>query len=109
MFDQFLSATARTQNIIGREQELAKIQHAIFRSDRRTQIVLISGNGGMGKSRLVEEVIERCKVSDRTDIYRTTFYNSPNPHGTVSVVSFIQTIDLNDARFCTHSFYACHP
>lgn len=60
MNNPLLPATQRIPNLVNREKELGQIQQAIYQSPKDTcQIVLIKGKGGMGKSRLAEEVLWR--------------------------------------------------
>lgn len=52
-----LLAAQRAPALINRQRELEIIRRAIYRPDAELQIVLIRGAGGMGKSRLAEEVL----------------------------------------------------
>ncbi|MFO3796705.1 MAG: ATP-binding protein, partial [Anaerolineales bacterium] len=54
-----LLAAQRAPALIDREQELETIRRAIYQPQTPLEIVLIRGAGGMGKSRLVEEVLWR--------------------------------------------------
>lgn len=53
-----LGATRRVETLVGREQELRVIKQNIYTdaADMSCHIVLVKGSGGIGKSRLLEEV-----------------------------------------------------
>lgn len=53
-------AAQRAPVLINRQKELQIIRQAIYQPQASLQIVLIYGAGGMGKSRLVEEVLWRA-------------------------------------------------
>jgi hypothetical protein len=60
MAEQLFAAAQRTSVIISRTQELEQIKDAIYRSGNELRIVLLTAEGGLGKSRLVEEVLWRA-------------------------------------------------
>ncbi len=59
MSTERLEVTERTRFLVNRTEEMAKIYDAIYRSPAHCQIIFIAGKGGMGKTRLVEEVLWR--------------------------------------------------
>ncbi|MBM3145795.1 MAG: ATP-binding protein [Chloroflexi bacterium] len=60
MNNPLLPAAQRTPYLVNRTKELRQIHQAVYDAPQDTcQIVLIRGKGGMGKSRLVEEVLWR--------------------------------------------------
>jgi len=59
MNDQSFLAAQRAPMLVNRAKELDVIQRAIFQPEASCQIVFIRGKGGMGKSRLAEEVLWR--------------------------------------------------
>jgi hypothetical protein len=58
MSQTLLDATWRVETMVGRRQELDQINKAIYGNpeDKRCRVVLVTGQGGIGKSRLLEEV-----------------------------------------------------
>jgi len=52
-------AAQRAPRLINRTNELETIRRAVYQPEADFQIVLVRGKGGMGKSRLVEEVLWR--------------------------------------------------
>jgi hypothetical protein len=59
MTDSLFLAAQRTPVLVNRKKELEIIQKAIYQPEASCQIVFIQGQGGMGKSRLSEEVLWR--------------------------------------------------
>lgn len=58
MNQTILNATWRVETMVGREDELHKIKQAIYEdtASKCCRVVLVKGPGGIGKSRLLEEV-----------------------------------------------------
>ncbi|MEA4907019.1 MAG: hypothetical protein VB089_05340 [Anaerolineaceae bacterium] len=57
MSDRFVLATRRSIVMVNRVQELSRIKNAIYHPSAGCEIILLLGVGGLGKSRLVEEVL----------------------------------------------------
>lgn len=57
MNTDMFAATMRPGRLIGREVELEQIREAIFPGDEAVRVVFIQGRGGLGKTRLLEEVL----------------------------------------------------
>ena len=51
-----LEAARQSTKMIGQTVALEQIQQAIFAQDKRFKVVLVHAQGGMGKTRLLEEV-----------------------------------------------------
>lgn len=66
MSQTLLDATWRVETMVGRQQELDQIKEAIYGNpeDKSCRVVLVTGQGGIGKSRLLEEVQWRAGHSD---------------------------------------------
>lgn len=66
MSQTLLDATWRVETMVGRQGELDRIKKAIYDNpkDRSCRVVLITGLGGSGKSRLLEEVQWRAGHPD---------------------------------------------
>jgi len=55
-----LAAAAKTTAMIGRQQYLEQIRDAIYTSSNTNQIITIKGRGGLGKTRLTEDILWRA-------------------------------------------------
>jgi hypothetical protein len=58
MSQTLLEATWRVETMVGRRQDMERIKEAIYGwpADKDCRVVLVTGPGGIGKSRLLEEV-----------------------------------------------------
>lgn len=59
----------RPKKYINRPAILEKIRHAIYPNDALCHVVLIKGSGGMGKTRLLEEVMSRLGSDEMRRLY----------------------------------------
>lgn len=57
--ESLLGVTSRTPHLVNRTTETETIRKAIYASSKSCHIVFVYGEGGMGKSRLVEEILWR--------------------------------------------------
>lgn len=57
--ESLLGVTSRTPHLVNRTEETETIRKAIYASPKACHVVFVYGEGGMGKSRLVEEVLWR--------------------------------------------------
>ncbi len=55
-----LPAARRLQVMIGQEAAWQQIQDALSPGDRSFQVVLVRAEGGMGKTRILERIVEAC-------------------------------------------------
>lgn len=91
-------AAKRAPVLINRQNELAIIQQAIYQPQASLQIVLIRGAGGMGKSRLVEEVLWRAGNRNiRSQLTRPKMQPEWDWTGESNVIVG-DLIDMNDVR-----------
>lgn len=57
MFNRPPVAFYRTQQIVGQEEHLESLRKAVFPGNKTCQVVCVQAVGGMGKTRLLEEVL----------------------------------------------------
>ena len=90
----------REGRFIGRRNELAKID-GLAHMDA-TQVALVTGDGGAGKTRLLKEVLERCRKSEHPFFVAARvidFYHTPN-HSVEGLMDAIYRAYVReDARF----------
>ncbi len=55
--------------VVGRERELGLIERRLAETDRRTRVLLLSGEPGAGKSSLLRELATRAALRDRSVIH----------------------------------------
>ncbi len=101
MPSSLLAATTRTIQIVGREEELESIHRAIYDPTRDCEVVLLYGRGGLGKSRILEEVLLRSgnlkSLQNEQENYARLRIEHPDWTSDGSaIVSDI--VDLNDVR-----------
>ncbi|GAB4579065.1 MAG: hypothetical protein Fur0022_18030 [Anaerolineales bacterium] len=89
-----LAVAHRVQKLIGRVPELQILHQAIFPGDASCQIVFIQGQGGFGKTRLLEEVLVRLGTPLEEGIGETIKGDWQDYDRVVAT----QTIDLFDTR-----------
>lgn len=68
---EYASARA-TPELVGRNEILAIIRKAIEKKSDQTQVVYITAKGGMGKTRLLEEVVKRWGSGSRFKVKKGT-------------------------------------
>lgn len=92
---EYASARA-TPELVGRDEILGIIKKAIESRNRKTQVIYITAKGGMGKTRLLEEVVKYWNkqsrsqkeakiliVSHLVDLYHT---HTHNPEGLIDEI-----------------------
>ena len=106
MNESLLDSAWRAETLVNREAELAKIRDAIYRSDRSCQIVLLRGPGGVGKTRLLEEMLWRAgHPAVRTKGTRPGVRQRREREDWTKLGNAVVSdlIDLTDPRFATRS------
>lgn len=92
---EYASARA-TPELVGRKEILGIIQKAVESTSKKTQVIYITAKGGMGKTRLLEEVVKLWNrqsrapegkkilvVSQLVDLYHTRTHN---PEGLIDEI-----------------------
>ena len=106
MNEFLLDSALRTETLVNREAELARIRDAIYRPDPSCQIVLLCGPGGIGKTRLLEEVLWRAghsEVRRRAAQSGVRHRREREDWTRLGNVVVSDLIDFTDPRFITRS------
>lgn len=105
--NKVLAMTARPRHLVNRTKEMSRIREAIVATDKQCRVVLITGSGGLGKTRLLEEVLRRAG-----DVTMRKLYGPPLPQDDwLSLgrkAAFANIIDLTDIRFHIREFLLQH-
>lgn len=96
--NKILAMTARTQHLVNRTHEMDLIHKAISAPGVECRIVLIKGPGGLGKTRLLEEVQRRTGEKSMRELYGPP----PKADDWINLTenaAFIRVIDLTDVKY----------
>ncbi|MCA9932663.1 MAG: ATP-binding protein [Anaerolineales bacterium] len=66
---QPLMATDRTRQLVGRKTEMERIWKSLIDSGTHCRVVMIEGPGGLGKTRILEEVLRRLGQPEFCEMY----------------------------------------
>lgn len=101
---EFLAVTNRPSDLVSRDKEMAMIKRAVFDQGDECRIVLLKGDGGLGKTRVLEEVL-RC-LGDKT--LRKT-YGTPSKEKDWTLVDNAPIaatfIDFTDIKLHTTQYF----
>lgn len=64
-----LGNTERPRHLVSRKDEMAKIRHAIAAPGEECRLILLEGSGGLGKTRILEEILRRLGHKATHEIY----------------------------------------
>lgn len=92
-----LAVTARPRHLVDRQHEMKLIYEAISAPGKQCRVVTVQGGGGLGKTRLIEEVLRRSG-----DAEMLSLYDDPLPQDDWSAlrktVAFAKIIDFVDVK-----------
>lgn len=104
MNTQPLMATDRPRQLVSRMAEIAQIHQALIGPGDDCRVIIIEGAGGLGKTRIVEEVLRRLGESDVRRIY-----GNPLPeHDWAELqkqVIFCDLLDFTDIKLHTREYF----
>lgn len=104
--EQLLDITTRPCDLVGRVDEMDIIHDAIYRSGNACRIVLLFGNGGLGKTRLLEEVQRRLGHSRMVKRYGPFGHSEENWKEHQGDVAYAcDLIDVTDIRLHTRDSF----
>jgi hypothetical protein len=96
----------RPNHLVSRQKEMNRIYQAIFASGKDCRLILVEGEGGMGKSRLVEETLRRLGNKAMREAYGV-----PRPENDWSQqtaehpILLSNLLDFTDIRLHTREFF----
>lgn len=100
---RLLAVVNRPVHLVNRKKEMETISQAIFDEGDGCRLVLVEGAGGLGKTRLVEEVLRRLGHSETREMYR-----APRPENDWAQrhpqVLISDLIDFTDVRLHTREY-----
>ncbi len=79
-----LGGARRPQRLVNRKAQLEQIQAALSLEDDAPRVVLLRGAGGLGKTRLLEEVLARCQPEQTW-----------NPERRLAVTKILDLVDIH--------------
>jgi hypothetical protein len=88
-----VTAARKITRMIGQEEAVAQVEAAISAPGKQFRVVFIRAQGGMGKTRLLEEVIDRHRQSNGTAIIAN---NKPSHDALISDLIDVIDIRLHD-------------
>ena len=101
--EALLAATNQPRALVSRSAEMRQIRDAIYQTNSDCHIVLIAGPGGLGKTRMIEEVLQRLghgpmrkTHGDPTDDWRITYGNT---------AVACNMLDFSDIRLQSRDFF----
>ncbi len=101
---QLLAATNRPYDLVSRDEEMGEIKRAIFDEGDDCRIILLKGDGGLGKTRILEEV--SCCLGDK-DLRK--IYGEPVADRDWSLIdnapAGAMLMDFTDIRFHTREYF----
>jgi len=99
----FFPGGSRPHELIGRENDLSKLREAIIKPGTECRVVLIEGEGGVGKSRLATEMLQHLGVAVESD---KDFPVLPLERWleTVDKVMATDLIDLSETKLHTQAY-----
>lgn len=101
---QPLMATDRPRQLVSRTVEMARIRQAMTDAGDNCRVVTIEGEGGLGKTRILEEVLRRL---GQPDVRQT--YGSPLPEHDwselKSEVIYCNLMDFTNIKFHTREYF----
>lgn len=99
----FFPGGSRPHDLIGREIDLSKLREAIASPGRECRVVLIEGEGGVGKSRLATEMLQHLGVVVESNQDSQTLMLERWPEIVDKVIA-TGLIDLSETKLHTQAY-----
>lgn len=99
-----LGSTERPRHLVSRKREMRRVRRAIEAHGQDCRVVLVEGAGGLGKTRILEEILRRLGHADTLQIY-----GSPLPEDDWSnlsnSVAICNLFDFVDIKLHTRTYF----
>lgn len=100
MNETLFAVTGRPSKMVGYEEELEIIKEAILDSGATCHIVVIRGEGGLGKTRLLDEVLNRLGHQETRERY-----GKPEETWSAGQIVFTDPLDFAEARLLAREYF----
>lgn len=99
-----LAATDRPKSLVNRVDQMAQILNAIKTEDNVCRVVLITGYGGLGKTRILEEVLRRVGHPSMQELYGALLPQDDWSHLQDDVV-VSAVVDFTDTKLHSRQYF----
>lgn len=104
MYNEILITTERPRHLVSRQKEMQKIRGAIEAAGNECRLVLLEGFGGLGKTRMLEEVLRRLGHKAARQIYGLPRSEDDWTH-LERPVAVCDLFDFADIRLHTRTYF----
>lgn len=104
MTDLNFQTLSRTPRLVNRNEQMGQIHEAIFNEGDDCRLIFLQAEGGLGKSRLLEEVLWRCGNPDWLEA-RGESPDKDFPGWQSDNVLITDIVDFNDIQLHTNTHF----
>lgn len=101
--EALLAATNQPKELVSRSDEMRQIQQAIYQTSSDCHVVLITGSGGLGKTRMIEETLRRMGHEPTRQLYGTPADDWRQQFGDKAIACNL--LDFSDIRLHSRDYF----